>query len=520
MSTVFKTLIDLTPQQRLNVVKGMDFESQKMILSEIDAYEKEQCKDLRMFVKYAWPSVEPYAFKNNWHLDAICEHLQAVTEGHIKKLIINIPPRMMKSLSCCVFWPAWEWGLVDPCQAWVYASHSMKLSNEHSVKCRDLIMSDWYQGHFGDEVNILDDQNTMSRFVNTNRGVRMCTSVGGSVTGFGGNRLIVDDPLDADKANSAIERDNANRWWSETMSSRLNDHKTGSRVVIMQRLHENDLTGYLLAKEQGYEHLCIPMRHEPSHPHKTKTSITFTDPRTYDGEVLFPDMMDDTILGHYENDMGSYSVAGQLQQRPAPRDSGMFKREWFEIVDKVPDKIRHKVRHWDLAASEKRTGNDPDWTVGLKLVLDDKGVFYIVDIVRFRESAQYVEESIKSSAEQDGKSTIISLPIDPGQAGVMQSQYLVKQLAGFYANKVVSQRESGSKITRANPVEAQAEAGNIKLVRAHWNDSFLNEVEVFPNGRYDDQVDSLSGAFGVLVKYRKRFGSFNLADMAMKSIWK
>lgn len=518
--SVYNALLDLPIEQRMKIADDMTFEQKKAMLIELDALEKEQCKDLRMFVKYAWSSIDPAPFIPNWHIDAICDHLQAVTDGDIRRLIINIPPRAMKSLTASVFWPAWEWAIHNPAQQWIYASHNQILSRELSVKCRGVIKSDWYRGHWGNEVQILDDQDTQGKFVNTARGSRQATSIGGNVTGFGGNRLIVDDPLDASEESSPVSRDKANTWWSETMSTRMNHPALAAKVIIMQRLHENDLTGYLLAKDQGYEHLMLPMRYESNHPHLSKTSLNFFDPRTIDGELLFPERVPEEDLKELEKDMGAYSVAGQLQQRPAPRDSGMFKREWFEIIDKIPNKIRHTCRHWDLASTEKRAGNDPDWTVGLKLVMDSKGVFYIVDIRRFRESSQFVENSIKTGALQDGRTTIISLPQDPGQAGVVQANYYRTELAGSFANRVVIDRESGNKITRAQPVESQAQAGNIKIIRdVTWNDTFLNELETFPNGRYKDQVDALSGAFAVLIKYRKKMGDFSLPGLTQKSTW-
>jgi predicted phage terminase large subunit-like protein len=330
----------------------------------------------------------------------------------------------------------------------------------------------------------------------------------------------MDDPLDAGDAESELVRAEANRWWTETMSTRLNNPKTGTKVVIMQRLHENDLTGYLLAKDHRYEHLCLPMRHETNHPTPSKTTFDFKDPRKTDGELLFPSRVPEDALQDLEADMGSYSVAGQLQQRPAPRDSGMFKRSWFEIVQEPLGKIKHTVRHWDLASTEKRAGNDPDWTVGVKMGIDDRGILYVMDIVRMRESAAKVENAIKDCARQDGYSTIISLPQDPGQAGKVQSEYLKKELAGIFAGRVYTERESGNKITRAEPAEAQAEAGAIKLIRAHWNDPFLNELETFPNGRYDDQVDAFSGAVARLLVFKKKKSLFNLANLTQPNRWR
>ena len=517
--SIFQNLIELPTEERIKLLKSFKPQEQAVILEELNAYEREQCKSLKVFTKYAWQNTEAEQYLDNWHIEAICDHLEAVTNGEIRNLIINIPPRSMKSLSTCVFWPAWTW-THTPQYKWIYASHSRDLAVDMSVKCRNLIESDWYKSHWGDVFQITEDQNKKHHYINSKKGERYCTSVGSKVTGFGGDTLVVDDPLDASDAESPIIRDEANRWWTETMSTRLNNPKKGTKVIIMQRLHENDLTGYLLAKDSRYEHLCLPMRYEPNHPYMSKTSLDFLDPRTKQGELLFPQRVSEEALDDLESDMGAYSVAGQLQQRPAPRDSGMFKRSWFEIVDEPYGKVRHRVRHWDLASTEKRASNDPDYTVGLLLSLDDKGNMYIEDIKRIRESAQKVERLIKDCAKKDGYTTIISLPQDPGQAGSVQADYYKRELAGTHAAKVYTERESGNKITRAEVAETQAEAGCIKLIKGHWNEAFLNEVEVFPNGRYDDQVDALSGAVAKLIPYKKRASRFNLADFKDVSTWK
>jgi predicted phage terminase large subunit-like protein len=188
--------------------------------------------------------------------------------------------------------------------------------------------------------------------------------------------------------------------------------------------------------------------------------------------------------------MGSYPYAGQYQQRPAPREGGMFKRRWFEIVRAAPVRGR-RVRSWDLAASVEKG----DWTVGLLMSRAEDGVFYIEDVQRMRASAREVEIAMKNCAGQDGRAATIRIPEDPGQAGKAQAEHLIRELAGY---AIFAERETGAKEVRAMPFAAQCEAGNVKIVEAPWNAAFLDEIENFPMGAHDDQVDGAAGAFNRL----------------------
>jgi hypothetical protein len=216
---------------------------------------------LRDFVRQAWHVLEPATpYVHGWHLDAISEHLEAVSRGWIRKLIINIPPRHMKSLSVSVFWPCWDW-LQRPDRRYIYSSYAQRLSTRDSLKCRRLILSPWYQSHWGGLFQLTGDQNEKTRFENDKTGYRLATSVDGSNTGEGGDFIVADDPHNVRERESDIQRENVITWWDEVMSTRLNDPKTGARVVVMQRMHERDLSGHLL-EQGGWEHLCLPARYE------------------------------------------------------------------------------------------------------------------------------------------------------------------------------------------------------------------------------------------------------------------
>lgn len=457
------------------------------------AIEREACKrSLATFVQQAWHVIEPgQPYVHGWHIDAVAEHLEAVTDGQITRLYIAVPPGTMKSLLASVFWPAWQWGPKGQAHKRIIAtSHAEGLAIRDNLRCRRLIESDWYRSLWP-EVRLTGDQNEKKKFENTATGFRQAMPFG-SLTGSRGDSIVIDDPLSVDDAASEAKRETVNTTFLEAVPTRLNNPDKSAIVCIMQRLHERDVIGVIEARGLGYEALVLPMEFEPDR--RCKTSIGFTDPRTNDGELLFPERFPPAVIERDKKVMGSYAWAGQMQQRPAPREGGMFKRAWFEIVDAAPAS-RRKVRRWDLAGTEKKGTGDPDWTVGLMLS-EQAGIYYVEAVTRIREAAAGVERTIKATALQDGKSVPIVLPEDPGSAGKSYASYLVRLLAGWNAR---AERETGSKEVRATPVSAQAEAGNIKLVRGSWNEAFLDEVSMFPNAAHDDQVDALSGAFAALV---------------------
>ncbi len=313
-------------------------------------------RSLKEFTKSSWPAIEPgREFHDNWHIDAISEHLQAVVEGDIKRLIINIPPRHMKSISVAVALPAWTW-TIQPSKKFLYASYAGSLSIRDSVKCRRLIDSRWYKEHFGESFKLTGDQNQKQRFENDHTGARIATSVDGALTGEGGDIIVIDDPHNVRESESSAVRDGVLEWWDQAMQTRLNDPKTGAFIIIMQRVHERDLTGHILANEMEgeWDHLCIPARYEIGHPTPTRSRLGFTDPRTIEGDLLWPERIDAKTLDNLERSLGSYASAGQLQQRPMPKGGGILKAEWWVPweKDELPE-IEYVLQSWDTAFSTK-----------------------------------------------------------------------------------------------------------------------------------------------------------------------
>jgi len=463
---------------------------------------------LEGFIKEHWRVLEPTRpLKFGWALRAMCRHLEAVTEGRIQFLLMTVPPGMMKSL-LLVFWTAWEWGPVGrPDLQTLATSYSQLNVLRDNQKLRRLIESDQYQTAW--PMKLRGDQNAKGKFENTGNGFSEARPFS-SMTGGRGDRVKVDDPHSTETAESDAERKTAVRIFREGITDRLNDITSSAMVIIMQRLHQQDVAAVAMELDLGFVHLNLPMEFEAERVDKDgkKTGgpcrtyvdgdLFFEDPRTEDGELLFPERFPRAEVDRLKRAKGSYAWAGQYQQRPTPRDGGMFKREWFEIVDAAPAiPAARKVRRWDFAATDpqEKTSSDPDYTVGL-LLGEVGGVYYVLDVVRDQVSPAGVERMLKNTALQDGKSIKVRIPQDPGAAGKSNAAHQVKLLAGWDVKAVL---ESGSKQVRLTPVEAQAEAGNVKLIRAPWNQAFLDEICDIPNGKHDDQGDGLSGAFAELV---------------------
>ena len=458
------------------------------------------CEDsLHFFLRHFWSEMDPSRYIDGWHIRVICEHLEEVVRGGIRRLIINIPPRHSKSLICSVALPAWIWAqpksdgsfsLAGPQTKFMSVSYAHHLSVDHARCCRVLIQSDRYQRYWGEHVRLSSDQNAKGRYDTTARGYRLATSVGGIATGFGADIILVDDPMNPQQAHSDRERQQVIDWWSQVIQTRLNDPKTGVIVVIMQRLHQSDLTGHILAHETGWTHLCLPARYEHDHPH-----VSDCDERTEDGALLWPGRYPADEVDALERSLGTYVSAGQLQQRPAPRDGGMFRRSWFEVVPAAPAGGR-LVRGWDLAAS---TGPRAAYTAGVLMSRRGKGEYCVHDVVRERTTS--LTHLVCDTARRDGSGVVVDVPQDPGAAGKQLVRHIAQALSGY---TVRHSPETGAKEVRAEPYSSQAEVGNVSLVRGRWNEAYLAELESFPNGEYADQVDASSRAFHQLASRRRR----------------
>lgn len=436
------------------------------------------------FIRDAWHVVEPATpYVHGWHLDAISEHLEAITRGDIHNLIINIPPRYMKSLSVCVFWPCWEW-TQSPHVRWLFSSYSDRLATRDSLKCRRLIQSPWYQSQWGGAFKLTGDQNEKTRFENDKTGYRLATGVGGAATGEGGDRLVVDDPIKAKDADSDAVRTAANTWWDETMSTRGNDPKTVAKVIVMQRLHEEDLTGHVLARgAEHYEHLCLPATYEPR---VYVSGIGWSDPRTEDGALLWPERFDATAVAQLMVNLGSYGAAGQLQQRPTPRGGGMIKRAWWKFYTVRPDRFDQVVDSWDMTFKDTASS---DFVAGQKWGRIGADA-YLLDRIHDRMDFPTTLQAVRNLAAMSPIAAAKLVEDKANGAAVIAS--LRQQVAGLLAIE-----PDGGKQSRAAAVSPFIEAGNVYLPDpeiAPWIEAFIAECSAFPLGAYDDDVDAMTQA--------------------------
>lgn len=317
-------------------------------------------------------------------------------------------------------------------------------------------------------------------------------TVGGTHNFFADGLLVsnCDDPHNVADTESEAKREGTLQWWNESMTSRLNDPKTGAFVVIQQRVHHRDLLGHILAKEGGdWTYLCLPAEFEPDHP-----NVWVRDPRKEAGALLWPEHVPREQVDGMKRGMGEYASAGQLQQRPAPREGGMFKRSWFPTTATLPPDITMWSRAWDLAATIRtQTKSDPDFTATCKIGFSPSRRKYIVAHVdRWRVGPGEVRRLIRSHAEADGFGVRQTVPKDPGQAGVDQAQSLLLLLSGW---DVTAEAPSGDKGVRASAFAGQAEVGNVELLEAPWNEDFLTELGGFPLGAHDDMLDATASAF-------------------------
>ena len=488
-------------------------------LARVRAERARRGLGLHDFIEAAWSEVDPAPLVLGRYTRTLCWVLEQVLKGRIKRLIINVPPGHMKSLTVSVFWPAWAW-LMFPEYTFAFTAYRGDLALRDADRSRDLIRSPFYQdlltGRPGGFQLLRSGQDTKSRFANTKGGYRFSSAIAG-IMGEGGRIVVIDDPHNVEQAESDTFRDETIRKIRLALPTRVRS-KDGAVVVIMQRLHPRDLTGVLLEEEPGlWTHLMLPAEFEPSwrdkdglhgHPHPCPF-----DWRTEPGELLFPELFDQKRLDELKVGLTEYGEAGQLQQRPHPREGGMMKRDDFKIIDaaEVP-KGGTIVRGWDLAATDATQvdAKKAAWTVGLRLRYVG-GKIYVEDVIRFRGSPHKVRTKMRTAADQDGRIVIIDFPQDPGQAGKAQAQDIA---ADFPDRRAYYSPESGDKTVRAEAPAAQVEAGNVYLVRGAWNGLFLDEAAAFPGSTFKDQIDALSRAYHRAVRAPARPRSGSIAGAA------
>ena len=480
-------------------------------------------ESLAEFAMQAWHVLEPATpLKWGWALEAICDHLEAVHTGDITRLLMNVPPGSMKSLLTGVFFPAWEWGpKAKPGMRFLSTAHKQDLAVRDNLKCRRLIQSDWYQSRW--PVTLTSDQNAKTKFENDQTGFREAMAFT-SMTGSRGDRVVLDDPLSVDDANSDAALSAAETTFREALPTRVNNDDSAI-IVIMQRLHEKDTSGIIVSESLGYTHLCLPMRYEPDR--RCITSIGFEDPRKKEGELLFPERFSEETVLSLEKTMGSNAAAGQLQQRPTPAGGGILKVKHFQMWphDKPLPSIEYVIQSVDPAYTEKTT-NDPTafqawgvfthagkrgallldcWAERMtfpdlrsRLIEDWGAVYGKSDKYRGKKADGLLIEAKASgiSLIQDLRSGgIPAIPYNPGNADKVNRAHQASPILEMDCLWVMeSSKEPGRPVTWARP--------------------FLRELEVFPNGENDDQVDS----FTQMIIYLRDAGHFELRRAALDEV--
>ena len=443
--------------------------------------------DLGTFVEWFWPVLEPTTpFLPNWHIDLICDHLQDITDGKTTRLSVNAPPRYMKTLLGCVFWPVWEW-LRFPGQRWIFVSHSEMLAQTHSLLRRRLIQSDLFQRVYGDRIQLTRDQHAKLEFHNTRGGVMLATSMGGAVTGKGGGRIVIDDPHSPQETESDRQRQRAVDLFSHTFITRLDSKADGAIVVLMQRLHVDDLTGW--CQELGFTRVSVPVLVD------VPTTVAF--PRSSRVIVrqpnvpLWPEREDLKQLAILKRTLGTYGFAGQYLQEPFPREGGMFPRAWWGWYEDPPaDGLT--IQSWDLSFKD---GSRNDFVVGL-VARRQGGKIYLLDRVKAKLS--FTETAAAIQAMREKYPMTQATLIEDTANGPAIISYLKASIPDLIA--VTPQ---GGKQARAAAAQPWIEAGQLSLpsmrtaggeyrAEHRWTEDFVTVCEAFPRGSCDDDVDALT----------------------------
>lgn len=443
-------------------------------------------RSLVEYTQQAWKIIEPTTeYIHGWHIDAICEHLEAITSGELRNLIITMPPRFMKSILVSVMWPTWGW-IRNPELRWLYSSYAETLSVRDSVKSRRIIQSSWYQNNWGNKYHLTSDQNVKSRYENNKTGYRIATSVGGSATGEGGDVVVVDDPHNVNEASSDKVREATVLWWDQVMSTRLNNPKTSSKVIVMQRIHENDLVGHVL-RQGGYEHLCLPAEYEGKR--KSYTSIGWEDPREKEGDLLWPERFGTQEIVEAKKRLGSIGYAGQFQQSPSPASGAILKREWWQYYRIPPVRFDMLIQSWDMAFKDTKTSAYVVGQVWGKVGPDK----YLLDQVRDKMDFVATLNAFKALTAKWPKCTAKLIEDTANGPAVISS--LKNHISG-----IIPVKPQGSKEARAYAISPEVESGHIWLPEsAPWINDFVEETSKFPNSEYKDQTDALTQALNWFV---------------------
>ena len=493
--------------------------------------EKRMCElSFVEYIKQAWHVIEPgQEYLHNWHIEAIAAHLEAITdemmiddERYYNRLLINVPPGAMKSLLCNVLWPSWEWGPRNmPYMRYVCASHAMPLAVRDSVKMRRLVASEWYQTRWGDRVTLTGDQNEKIKYETTATGFRQAVAFEG-MTGARGDRVIIDDPHSVSSASSEQKRATTIDTFEQAVPTRLNNPDRSAIVVIMQRLHEEDVSGVIIEKQLGYDHIMIPMEYDPDRA--APTMLGWEDPRTAKGELMFPARFPKHVVERDKKIMGTYAASGQFQQLPTPEDGGIIKRKHWQLWEdpKFPP-FDYIIASLDTAYTEK-TENDPSamtvwgvWTDDPKThatrmlgkdgyhivrTYDEKEVPPRIMLMYAWQEHLEMPELIAKVADTCTRWKVSRLLIENKSVGMPVARELRRMYSGKNFGVQLEDPGSIDKMARLYSVQHLFEEGLVYCPDKACSDEVISQCMRFPKAKHDDLVDTVSMA----MRYLRRSG--------------
>lgn len=440
--------------------------------------------DLMTFVKTTFQALEPgTTFADNWHIRAMIHRLEQVERGECRRLIINVPPRSMKSITVSIAFTAWMLGR-HPEKRLMAISYAQQLAEKLGDDTRAVMQSRWFREAFP---RCQIERVRAQKIMTSNRGYRMAGSVNGGVLGHGADLIIVDDPIKGlDAALSEAERRRVKEFWDGTLSTRLNDKRTGQVVIVMQRLHEDDLVGHVLEQED-WEVLSIPAIAEEAQTFDLGRQGAYN--RTA-GELLQPEREPQDVLDQLRRTLGTMNFSAQYQQKPIPAGGNAISREWLRFTDKVPEAFERIVCSWDTAST---IGETSDWSVGS--VWGALGVeYHLLEVMRGRWEVPELRRRIRDLAEKHSADMTLMEDTELGRA-------LVQDLKRTGMPGIILQKPKFDKLARLLAQSARFEAGQVLLPQsAPWLSDYMHELLAFPSGRHDDQVDSTSQALRYLTR--------------------
>ncbi len=487
-----EAIANLPPEQQVEVLRLLELEN---LLKQQAAH-----RDLASFVRGAWPILEPGTpLKWNWHLDLICEYLTLVQQRVIRRLIINVPPQTMKSRLVNVFYPTWSWSQI-PTRRFLSSSYSGDLSEGFNVQRSKLVRSEWFERMFPDKVAL--SQDTQAQIENEVGGVMTATSTGGTATGKGAHDVIIDDPLNPKQAASETELRGSNEFFDQTLRTRLSDQVTGAFVIVMQRLHHHDLSGHLAEKYPGeYTTVSIPMEAEQDECWRFPISGRVVTRKA--GDLLWPERFPREVVESLKL-MGSWTFAGQYQQRAVPREGGIIKQSWLKFYGTPPEELAAScdqvIQSWDLAFKDTK---DSSFVVGQVWGRKNANK-YLLDEVRERIDFPRTVNAIRSLTIKWPNAHTKLVEDKANGPAVIAS--LKHEISGLIPVKADISKEA--RLSAASP---DFEAGNVHLPDPSicpWIHDWIQEVCAAPRAAFWDRADACSQAINRLRQFPSGLAAF------------